>query len=69
MILAGPVLYAMYRTGGTGMAMWLSLCSLAGITISVVAPLLAARNLKLVIFELDRMLPLGGMLQTDGELL
>lgn len=29
------------------MAMWLSLCSLAGIAISVVAPLFAAKSLKL----------------------
>ena len=48
LILAAPVLYAMYRTGGTGMAMWLGFCSLAGIMISVVAPLFVARKLKLL---------------------
>lgn len=47
-ILAAPVLYAMYRAGGTGMAMWLGFCSLAGITITVLAPLFVARKLKLL---------------------
>lgn len=47
-ILAGPVLYAMYRAGGTGMATWLGLCSLAGILLSVVAPLFVAKKLKLL---------------------
>ncbi|HYX45979.1 MAG TPA: hypothetical protein VE820_04055 [Sphingomicrobium sp.] len=47
-ILAGPLLYAMYRAGGTGMATWLGLCSLAGIVLSVVAPLFLARKLKLL---------------------
>ena len=27
-VLAGPVLYAMYRSGGTWMALWLELCAL-----------------------------------------
>lgn len=48
LILAGPVLYAMYEAGGTGMAIWLGFCSLAGIALSVVAPLFVARKLKLV---------------------
>jgi hypothetical protein len=48
LILAGPVLYAMYEAGGTAMAIWLGFCSLAGIALSVVAPLLVARKLKLV---------------------
>ena len=47
-ILAGPVLYAMYRTSGTWMAMWLGFCALAGIAISVVAPLFVASKLKLI---------------------
>jgi len=47
-ILAGPVLYAMYKTGGTWMAMWLAFCALAGIAISVVAPLFVARKFKLI---------------------
>jgi hypothetical protein len=48
LVLAGPVLYAMYEAGGTAMAVWLAFCSLAGIALSVVAPLLVARKLKLV---------------------
>lgn len=47
-MLAGPLLYAMYRTGGIWMAMWLGFCALAGIAISVVAPLFVARKLKLI---------------------
>jgi hypothetical protein len=48
LILAGPVLYTMYEAGGTVMAIWLGFCSLAGIALSVVAPLFVARKLKLV---------------------
>lgn len=48
LILAGPVLYGMYEAGGTAMAMWLALCSLAGIAISVFGPLFLARKFKLV---------------------
>ena len=48
LILAGPVLYAMYEAGGTAMAIWLGFCSLAGIALSVIAPLFVARKLKLV---------------------
>jgi len=48
LILAGPVLYAMYEAGGTAMAMWLAFCSLAGIAISVFGPLFVARKFKLV---------------------
>lgn len=47
-VLAGPVLYAMYEAGGTAMAIWLGFCSLAGIALSVVAPYFVARKLKLV---------------------
>ena len=48
LILAGPVLYAMYQAGGTAMAIWLAFCSLAGIAISVFAPVFVARKFKLV---------------------
>jgi hypothetical protein len=47
-ILAAPVLYGMYEAGGTLMAVWVGLCSLAGITLSVVGPLFVARKLRLV---------------------
>ena len=48
LVLAGPVLYALYEAGGTAMAMWVAFCSLAGIAISVVVPLFIARKFKLV---------------------
>ena len=48
LILAGPVLYGMYEAGGTAMAIWLGLCSLAGIALSVFAPLFLASKFKLV---------------------
>jgi hypothetical protein len=47
-ILAAPVLYGMYAAGGTAMALWLGVCSLAGIALSVAAPLFVARKLKLI---------------------
>ena len=47
-VLAAPVLYGMYQAGGTMMALWLGACSLAGIAISVVAPVLVAKKLKLL---------------------
>jgi sensor c-di-GMP phosphodiesterase-like protein len=46
-VLAGPVLYAMYQAGGTLMAIWLGVCSLAGIALSVVVPLFVERRFKL----------------------
>jgi hypothetical protein len=46
--LAAPVLYGMYEAGGTLMAIWLGVCSLAGIALSVMGPLFVARKFKLV---------------------
>jgi hypothetical protein len=43
-ILAGPVLYALWQSGGTLMAIWVAFCSLAGIALSVVVPMLLARR-------------------------
>ncbi len=48
LILAAPVLYAMYEAGGSVMAVWIGICSLAGIGLSVVGPLFVAMKLKLV---------------------
>jgi hypothetical protein len=42
-VLAVPVLWAMYQSGGTLMAIWLGFCSLAGIALSVIVPLYGAR--------------------------
>jgi hypothetical protein len=47
-ILAAPVLYGMYLSGGTMMALWLGFCSLAGIFLSVAAPIFVAKKLKLI---------------------
>ena len=47
-ILAAPVLYGMYLSGGTIMALWLGFCSLAGIFLSVAAPLFVAKKFKLI---------------------
>ncbi len=45
-VLAVPVLYAMYLSGGSLMAIWLGFCSLAGIALSVVVPIFAAKRLE-----------------------
>lgn len=47
LVLAAPVLYAMYLSGGTLMALWVGFCSLAGIVLSVAVPLYASRKFKL----------------------
>lgn len=43
-ILAVPVIYGMFVTGGTWMALWLGFCSLVGIALSVAVPVLIARK-------------------------
>ncbi len=48
LVLAGPVFYAMYQSGGTLIALWLGFCSLGGIALSVVVPLVVAKKLRLV---------------------
>lgn len=48
LVLAAPVLYGMYEAGGTLMAIWLGICSLAGIILSVVVPLFVARKFGLI---------------------
>lgn len=45
LILAAPVMWAMYEAGGTPMAIWLGACSLAGIALSVAVPWWLARRL------------------------
>ncbi|WFL77446.1 hypothetical protein P7228_15875 [Altererythrobacter arenosus] len=45
-VLAVPVLYAMYQSGGSAMAIWLGMCSLAGIALSVIVPIVAAKRLE-----------------------
>lgn len=46
LVLAAPVLYAMFQSGGTLMAIWMGVCSLGGIALSVFVPLVVARKLK-----------------------
>ena len=46
LVLAAPVLYGMYQAGGTLMAIWVGFCSLAGIALSVAAPLFVGRKIK-----------------------
>ena len=46
--LAVPVLYAMYESGGTLMAMWVGFCSLAGIALSVIVPIFLARKIRTI---------------------
>ncbi|MFM5949811.1 MAG: hypothetical protein ACKOPM_11385 [Novosphingobium sp.] len=46
-VLAVPVLYAMYQAGGTLMAIWLGICSLGGIALSVLVPVYAERRFNL----------------------
>jgi hypothetical protein len=45
-VLAAPVLYGMYQAGGSLMAIWLGICSLAGIALSVIVPLFAAKKVS-----------------------
>lgn len=45
-VLAVPVLYGMYQAGGSLMAIWVGFCSLMGIALSVVVPMIAARKLE-----------------------
>ncbi len=47
-VLAAPVLYGMYLSGGTMTALWVGACSLAGIFLSIAAPVFVARKLKLL---------------------
>jgi len=46
LILAAPVFYGMYQAGGSLMAIWLGLCSLGGIALSVAVPMVAAKRLQ-----------------------
>lgn len=46
LVLAGPVIYGMYQSGGSAVAIWIGLCSLGGIALSVIVPLVAARKIQ-----------------------
>jgi hypothetical protein len=47
-IMAVPILYAMYSAGGTMMAIWIGACSLGGVALSVVVPIFVGKKLKLI---------------------
>jgi hypothetical protein len=44
-VLAAPILFAMYESGGPWMALWLGFCALSGLALSVVLPSLVLRKL------------------------
>ena len=46
LILAAPVIYGMYQAGGSLMAIWLGVCSLGGIALSVIVPMFAVKKLE-----------------------
>ncbi|MDZ4306989.1 hypothetical protein [Allopontixanthobacter sp.] len=46
LIMAGPVIYAIYESGGTLTAIWIGICSLGGIALSVIVPLFAATKIR-----------------------
>lgn len=45
LVLAAPVIYGMYQSGGSLMALWLGFSTLAGIALSVIVPAWAAKKL------------------------
>ena len=45
LVLAAPVLYGMWASGGTAMAIWLGICALGGIALSVIVPVFAYKKL------------------------
>lgn len=45
LVLAAPVLYAMWSSGGSAMAIWLGICALGGIALSVIVPMFAYKKL------------------------
>jgi hypothetical protein len=49
LILTAPVFYGIYQAGGTLAAIWLGVCSLGGIALSVIVPLFAARRIKALV--------------------
>lgn len=46
LVLAVPVLYGMWVSGGTLMALWIGFCSMAGIALSVAVPMFVVKKLR-----------------------
>ncbi len=45
LVLAAPVIYGLYLSGGTPMAIWIAACSLGGIALSVIVPMIAVKKI------------------------
>jgi hypothetical protein len=45
-VLAAPVLYGLWKNGGTTMQIILAISTLAGIALSVIVPIVVARMIK-----------------------
>ena len=45
LVLAAPVIYGMWSNGGSAMAIWLGICALGGIALSVIVPMFAYKKL------------------------
>ena len=46
LILAAPVIYGLWVSGGTLMAWWIAICSLGGIALSVIVPVWLLRKVR-----------------------
>ena len=46
LVLAAPVIYGMWTSGGSAMAIWLGICALGGIALSVIVPMFAYKKLN-----------------------
>lgn len=44
LVLAAPVLYGLYLSGGTPMAIYIAACSLGGIALSVIVPIIVVKR-------------------------
>ncbi len=47
-IIAAPVFYGLYQAGGSLAAIWLAICALGGIALSVIIPSIALKKLARV---------------------
>ena len=52
LILVAPVMYALFVTGGSLLKLWIAICSLAGIAISVVLPMYIGAKLQTAVARL-----------------
>ena len=44
LILVAPVMYGLYLSGGTSMAIYIAACSLGGIALSVIVPIIVVKK-------------------------